>query len=196
MAFATIDKLDQASEPKLSTLPIPQGWQEISSFASWIPDYDTPPATLQAAFSKDANQVGLYVAYYRNQDYRRKLVTSTNTLASTTNPFWSMTARSVTNVVIEGVPGTVRETRLLGKDTTPAQSLIVWQWYWVNGRLVTSDAEAKLQTALSRLRGAGDDSAVIMVYAPTESAHQALTDFAASAAPTINNWLMATRNVR
>ncbi|MBS1132221.1 MAG: hypothetical protein H6R16_3223, partial [Proteobacteria bacterium] len=54
----------------------------------------------------------------------------------------------------------------------------------------------KLQTALSRLRGAGDDSAVIMIYAPSESAADTLPAFSTQAAGTINQWLAATRDAR
>uniref|UniRef100_Q47DD9 Methanolan biosynthesis EpsI domain-containing protein n=1 Tax=Dechloromonas aromatica (strain RCB) TaxID=159087 RepID=Q47DD9_DECAR len=196
LAFAAIDKLDKASEPKLPTLSIENGWQNRPLFASWQPAYDSPPAKLQTAFSQDAKTVGLYVAYYRNQDYQRKLVTSTNMLAKSNDTVWSVLSRDTANINIDGLPPVVRTAQILGKDTSPPSNLIVWQWYWVNGKLVTSEAEAKLQTALSRLRGAGDDSAVIMIYAPSESAADTLPAFSTQAAGTINQWLAATRDAR
>jgi EpsI family protein len=39
----------------------------------------------------------------------------------------------------------------------------VYQVYWVNGTTTPSDAVAKLNEALSRLRGRGDDSAAIIL---------------------------------
>ena len=196
LAFATIDKLDKAGEPQLASLALPNGWETHPPFASWQPAYDDPPAKLQATFSQDEKLVGLYVAYYRNQDYQRKLVTSTNALTKTNDNAWFVLARDTATPSIDGLPAMVRTAHLLGKDTTPPTNLIVWQWYWINGKLVTSDAEAKLQTAISRLRGAGDDSAVIMIYAPSESAAVTLPTFSAQAAKTINQWLTATREAR
>lgn len=196
LAFAAIDKLDKASEPKLPTLSVGNSWQKHPLFSSWQPAYDSPPAKFQAAFSQDSKTVGLYVAYYRNQDYQRKLVTSTNMLARSNDTVWSVLSRDAANINIDGLPPMVRTAHILGKDTSPPTNLIIWQWYWVNGKLVASEAEAKLQTALSRLRGAGDDSAVIMIYAPSDSAADTLPAFSTQAAGAINQWLAATRDAR
>lgn len=196
LAFTAIDKLDKTSEPHLAPLALPNGWEEHPPFATWQPAYDDPPAKFQAAFSQDNKVVGLYVAYYRNQDYQRKLVTSTNTLAIANDSVWSVLNRDTAMPKIDGLPPTVRTAHLLGKDTSPPSKLVVWQWYWINGRLVSSDAEAKLQTAISRLRGAGDDSAVIMIYAPSESAAETLPAFSIQAAKTINQWLATRREIR
>ena len=53
-----------------------------------------------------------------------------------------------------------------------------------------------LLTALSRLRGQGDDSAVVMLYAPMENSSERLTAFAAAAGPQIQQLLAATREAR
>ena len=42
---------------------------------------------------------------------------------------------------------------------------MVWQIYWINGTLTSSDYAAKVYSAVNRLLGKGDDSAVIVVYA-------------------------------
>lgn len=196
MAFNAIDNLDKTSEPQLAPFPAPDGWQEQQPFATWQPDYGNPPAEFQAAFSHDGNPVGLYVAYYRNQDFQRKLVTSTNTLAKTNDPIWSMLDQRTIESNIIGLPSKLRMTHLLGKDTTPHTHLISWQWYWINGKLTTSDAEAKLHTALSRLSGRGDDSAIIILYAPEESAAKSLSIFANQISGSINHWLATTRDIR
>ena len=77
-----------------------------------------------------------------------------------------------------------------------ASRLVIWQWYWIDGQLTASDIDAKLLTALSRLRGRGDDSAVIILYAPKESANEALPAFAMQAIGPINQMLDATRAAR
>lgn len=61
--------------------------------------------------------------------------------------------------------------------------MVVWYAYWIGGRWTTSDHLAKVYLALSRLRGEGDDSAVVMLHAPQgQGGHAgtiaALEDFA------------------
>ena len=97
---------------------------------------------------------------------------------------------------LDNLPTKLRSAELLGKDTTPETHLTVWQWYWINGKLTTSDFEAKLYTALSRLSGQGDDSAVIMLYAPSEHAAETLPAFAEQASQAINQLLANTRAAR
>jgi EpsI family protein len=93
------------------------------------------------------------------------------------------------------MPASIRTAELSSKDIT-ASHLVVWQWYWINGKLTASDIEAKLLTSFSRLSGRGDDSAVIMLYAPRESATDALSAFAMQAIGPINQMLDATRAAR
>jgi hypothetical protein len=53
-----------------------------------------------------------------------------------------------------------------------------------------------LLTAVARLRGRGDDSAVIILYANQESAADTLPAFAMQAIEPINRMLDATREAR
>ena len=79
--------------------------------------------------------------------------------------------------------------KILGKENGIESRFVVWQWYWINGHLTTSDFKAKLLTALSRLRGHGDDSAVIILYSPAEVAPASLAAFAEAAGPQIHQML-------
>ena len=77
--------------------------------------------------------------------------------------------------------------------------LVAWKWYWINGRLTASDHRAKVYTALSRLTGAGDDSAAVVVYAldgEAQSAEVALQGFLADAGGDIADVLRKTRAAR
>ncbi|MBK1679284.1 exosortase A [Rhodocyclus tenuis] len=195
-AFFAIDRADQASSPQLASLPPPSGWSATTSFASWKPAYANPSAETLTAFEREGSRVGVYIGYYRHQDYQSKLVTSTNTFAVSTDPVWSVTARRQSAVQFAGLPANVRAAELLGRDTTPETRLIVWQWYWINGQLTSSDLAAKLYTAFSRLLGKGDDSAVVMLYAPKESADEALPAFARDAGAGIARQLATTRDRR
>ena len=76
------------------------------------------------------------------------------------------------------------------------ERLVAWYWYWIDGRLTASDAWAKAYTALSRLMGRGDDSAVVIVYARKErpgEAEAALATFVRDAGPAIEAMLAETR---
>ncbi|MDP3537311.1 MAG: exosortase A [Azonexus sp.] len=196
LGFFVINKADQASPPTLSRPILPDGWTEISPFASWKPVYETTSAEIQTSYSNDGKAVGVYIGYYRNQDYQHKLITSTNTLASSIDQVWSVVGQGRADASIDGMPPSLLRAELLGKDTNPETRLVVWRWYWISGKLTTSDFEAKLLTALSRLRGHGDDSAVIILYAPRESAAESLPAFAAQAVAPINQLLGKTRDTR
>lgn len=199
LAFVAIDHADQAPPPKLAHFSPSGSWSETQAFASWKPVYATAPAEIQKSFSNGSNSVGLYIAYYRNQDYQQKLVTSTNSLASSSDHIWSVTAQGQTPVNQANLPTKLRTAQLLGKDTQPETRLLVWQWYWINGKLTTSDIEAKLYTALSRLRGDGDDSATVMLYTQFEQIGDPLATlqaFAAVNAENITKMLQQTRDTR
>ena len=195
LAFVAIDKTDGTAAPNLATLALPAGWDDTLPFTNWKPVYANASVERQAAYSREDKMVGLYVGYYRNQNYQRKLVTSTNVLAMSNDPVWSVVSRNRAEVNLDGMPASIRTAELSSKDIT-ASHLVVWQWYWINGKLTASDIEAKLLTAFSRLSGRGDDSAVIMLYAPRESATDALSAFAMQAIGPINQMLDATRAAR
>jgi exosortase A len=195
LAFVAIDKADGSAAPNLAELRLPAGWDDAKPFTNWKPVYANASVERQAAYSREDKTVGLYVGYYRNQDYQRKLVTSTNVLVTSSDPVWSVVSRNRAEVILDGVPASIRTAELLRKDAT-GHRLVVWQWYWIGGKLTASDIEAKLLTAISRLRRRGDDSAVIILYAPRESATDALPAFAMQAIGPINQMLDATRAVR
>lgn len=196
LTFMAINKADQASVPVFTNIETLESWQRSSTFTTWQPAYVNPSAELQQAFVKDGKPVGLYIGYYRNQNYDRKLITSTNTLAVSNDKTWSVVSKKQGEIQTDNLPTKIRISELLGKDDPAETRLTVWHWYWINGKLTNSDIEAKLYTALSRLAGKGDDSAVIMMYAPVASASESLPAFANQAASQINQLLTATRNNR
>lgn len=192
LGFMTISRADQAAPPQLAHLAPPAGWSETPSFVDWKPAYANPSATLRQNFTQGNQQVGLHIAYYRNQDFERKLVTSTNVLVVSNDPVWSVVARGRAALAT----GEVRSTELRSRQARIDTRLVVWQWYWINGHLTTSDIEAKLLTALSRLRGRGDDSAAVMLFAPVDGTTTSLAAFAEAAGPQILQLLAQTRDAR
>jgi len=168
------------------------GWSPTEQiFADWTPRFENPSAALQAAFGSGGRTVGLYVAYYRTQDYSRKMVSSSNVMVASSNPLWARVASGSRQLVLGEQSVTVRSAELRSTSTDTLR-MVVWQWYWINGHLTSSDFVAKAYTALSRLTGQGDDSAVIFVYAPKEQGEAVLEDFVKVAEPVITSALNRT----
>ena len=110
----------------------------------------------------------MYVAYYRQQDYASKLVSSNNVLVSSTDRNWSVVQSGSRSVDVPGRSTQVRtaELRRLPLDAGDANSgLLVWQTYWINGTLTSNDYLAKVYSSVYRLFGHGDDAAAIVMYA-------------------------------
>lgn len=199
LGFVAIDHADQAAPPSLASLSPGAGWAEATPIASWKPAYANPSADLQASYRNGDRTVGIYIGYYRNQNYERKLVTSTNLLTNYKDQVWSTVNQGQNQIDIPGQKLPVHWAELLGKDRTPAVRLKVWRWYWINGKLTANDVEAKLHTALSRLLGHGDDSAVVILYTPLEQTggpEATLQAFAGDALQNIAMLLQQTRDQR
>jgi EpsI family protein len=61
-----------------------------------------------------------------------------------------------------------------GVIASPDARLALWQWYWVNGHLTSSDYAAKLYQAMSVLGRHGDGTAWVIVYAATGTGEAAV----------------------
>ncbi|MEF8752864.1 MAG: exosortase A [Accumulibacter sp.] len=194
-------QLDHATGRELRSLaPLGSiaGWQRSDAVSpyDWQPRFAGADAREQAVFAHDGHRVGLFVAYYRNQDQQRKLVSSTNVLVASDDPVWARVAGGVKEISFDGQPVRVRTAELRGLESS---RLLVWQWYWINGRWTSSDAIAKAYTALSRLTGQGDDSAVVILFTQQDrpgSGEATLGDFAAVAGGEIGSALRQTASGR
>jgi exosortase A len=160
------------------SLPATAGsWQIDAPAIDWQPRFANPSAEQHSVYRNPDGWVGLYIAYYRNQNYERKLVTSTNVLVTSGDPLWQIVANRQANASFGSSQVAIREAELLKKQGIADERYLIWQAYWINGRLTTSDIEAKWLTALAMLTGHGDDSAVIIIYSPKDSAAKDLPAF-------------------
>ncbi|MQM29092.1 MAG: exosortase A [Candidatus Accumulibacter phosphatis] len=169
------------------------GWQASDpGFHGWQPSFENYAASSQASFEKDGQLVGVFLAYYRNQDEQHKLVSSTNVLVRSNDLRWAKVADGTRAIPFDEQEIKVRTVVLRGE--APLR-MLVWQWYWVNGRWTASEVMAKAYLALSRLTGNGDDSALIVLYTPLDvggAGEARLEDFARAAGPAINAALRQT----
>ena len=189
-----IERSDVASIPALSVPSSMGGWQaEEKALTTFQPHFLKAPAQLRDRWTRGDADVGLYIAYYRNQNFEQKLVSSDNVLVRNDDREWLRVAAGAQKLDVGGRPVTARMEEVRGPG---GQRLVAWYWYWIDGKLTSSDALAKGYTALSRLVGRGDDSAVIVLYtlkgAPGE-AEATLERFVREAGPSVEKMLADTR---
>lgn len=156
--------------------------------SSWTPLFLHASAQLDAGQTRaDPNDphaqqtVGLHLSYYRQQEGERKLVSSENKLLASKNADWVRLSGGVAAARLQGQPLQVEQALLRQRNpagAAQAQQLLVWRFYWVNNRFTASEVVGKLQGALGRLIGHGDDGAHIALYTPLLSADEPLADAA------------------
>lgn len=148
------------------------GWKiDDEAQKDWIPAFANPTATMNATLYKDDHRVGVFIAWYRNQGFDRKLISSENVLVKNSDTTWALSGRGMRQTRVGGQEITVRNGQLrsgsLSLGGEPLR-LRVWHWYWIGGRFTTSDHLGKLWLALDRLVGHGDDSAAVFIHAPED----------------------------
>lgn len=173
-----------AGLPPLAAAP---GWQDqVVPSDAWVPDFEGANAASHQQFTgpaAGAPRVGLHLQVYRDQDYERKLVSSSNAVVAAEDKQWAVTGHGQASFEPAGatgapVPMLTTQVRASSLDAVTAPRMLVWHVYWINGRPMTSAWRARLWGALERLRGHGDDAALVLVYTDAdEQAPQRLEDF-------------------
>ena len=138
--------------------------------------------------------MGLYVGYYRQQSQGSELVGWHNEMVTAANKRWIKAAGGQRDVALGDATVRVRTAELVG-DGMRLQAV---QWYWVGGRVTSSDHVAKLYGVIDRLTGRGDDAAVVVVYTPMTDARDTraaatLGEFLSDVGSSIEARLNATR---
>ncbi len=180
LCFAALVCLPQWWQWKVSSLPAPSALQlelprakapdwQSSTPENWVlkPRFLNPSAQTSAIFSNGGKEVGLYLGFYQNQNFNRKLVSSSNALVSSSDSKWVEVNTKLHPTQLGGKSSAVKATELramAGGVLTADARLEVWQIYWIGGTLTSNDYAAKVYSAFYRLMGRGDDSAVIVVY--------------------------------
>lgn len=207
-AFWRLDHAAESAAPRFELPASPGvGWTLAPEAVSdWSPSFHNPSLTASRSYGSGAARVGVWVSYYRDQGYERKLVSSTNGLTPTVGPSnWATVGTGELDATMSGAPLTVRTGDLRGSSQpgeANAQRLRVWQIYWINGRFISSDVKARTRLALDRLLGRGDDGAAVFVYTttsagdPASAADAILGRFVDSSLPAITARLQATRAAR
>jgi exosortase A len=153
-------------------------WHEAAPFTQWKPNFFPPKTEFTRSFEHNGMKAGVTVLYYRNQNQASRLISSENRLVeSKAGSMWRSSGTSAIRERIADRQLALRESRIQG----PSGPLLVWHWYWIDGRLLTNDYIGKLLQAKEKILMKGDDGAAIFAFAPyVEDPHEArkvLRDF-------------------
>jgi exosortase A len=125
----------------------------------WRPAMPAPDTELAQGYLLQDRVVTLYVAYYvpggKGKD--AKLVSSTNELFDRIR--WQSTREGSAEATIEGNSVSVHQTSVRSAEA----SLVLWNWYWADGKFTSNTYEAKWLLAKSRLTRSQLGSAVIVI---------------------------------
>ncbi|EHR72001.1 exosortase 1 [Burkholderiales bacterium JOSHI_001] len=167
---------------------LPGGWQaDPAAGVGWQPLHTKPLTQTNRQYRLGDHRVGLDLAYYRQQDRGRKVVSSSNVLVGEGDPRWQVQPMAATQLPWRDGLLELRVSRLINRvGDRPDQ--LVWQTYWVDGGFTADDMQARLRLALGVIRGHGDAAARITVHTDLDdpqAAAQRLRDFMQAAMPAL-----------
>ena len=142
----------------------------------------------EATYERDGNTVSLFIAFYRDQKQGSELVNSMNRLVPERDSGWEQISSGLSVAMIGTSPTSLRTATV--RNST--QRLRIWHFYWLDGRVETSDARAKLSLALDRLTMRTDTSAWVAIFTEADNdqrGDELLSAFARDMGPSIRNAL-------
>ncbi len=180
-----------------------EGVQTSSATTGYQPIFLQPSATFTQAYAVGRGAVHVHVAYYRNQSYGRKLVSSSNALTHSERSTWHRTESGQTSVTLSGRKTPMRTAEVVNGAPQATgqigQRMQVRQVLWAGGSFTTSDAQAVLRSTLGLLTGHGDDAAAVTLFASAGDAAEArsmLDQFAQQHLEGVERWLASTAAAR
>ena len=178
------------------------GWARVPDTLDFKPGFVNPIAELHQTYGNTQGEVHVFVAYYRGQAEDSKLVSSVNVLVRSDDRRWSQVGSGTRSTALAGHSVAWRSAQILGVDRTGGPDrarLTAWRSYWIDGRWIASDIQAKLFGAITRLLGGGDDGAVLVLWTNQSDSSRAdalLQSFAQDNLPAVQALLAQARDAR
>lgn len=173
------------------------GWQASPApDRSFTPHFENPTAVRHEILSKGDKTLELYVGYYQGQGANRKLISSENVLVRAEDREWHATRAGTISMEIGGHAVPVRATTIHSADGRGLETRL---FYWVDGKLTSSDAIAKALVTWLRVTGRYDGSAVVVASVPSGEgvdASSTLQEFLGTAWPAVAKALDDARGPR
>jgi len=141
--------------------PVLYDWAIVPADAQqWKPVYPGASAESFVTYLRNGRTVQLYLALYERETNDNKLITHANGAAPPQSP-WTWLRNLPAPVMV----GSERIETFAFQIRAGDGERDVWQWYWVNDRLVTSPYLAKLESLKARLLGGNRRAGVIILSA-------------------------------
>ncbi len=161
------DPVELALDPKLMldpTLALDLGpicKADHAPVGAWRPRFETADMTQGLTVDCGGGPVDLFLAYYAEEREGAELIQHGNRLAD--GKSWTRTAASWHSAGIDGLPTSLKKEELYGRR---AGDRLVLAWYWIGGRLIAVDWQAKAYRLYQKLLGKDEPAALIALSAP------------------------------
>jgi EpsI family protein len=136
-------------------------WRGTAPRWEWQPSYLNPQGQFHQTYAGPGGPVALYIEYYRDQKQGAELIDSENVLVPEKYKKWRYLGDVHTAIKLKGKTVRVLQANIDSADV----KLLVWQWYWIGGRVVINPYEAKILEAVAKLFGRSTQSAAIIIAA-------------------------------
>jgi len=143
-------------EIALAALKPAPGWRKAESAPMyWRPEFVGADAESLTVYRKDKRYISVYIGYYARQGPGRELIAYVNKIAAP-QP-WTVASQRRAKLNLGPDSGDVIVARALARSIPRT----IYYVYWIDGHFTVSRYEAKLFSALQKLRGGGRGAAVI-----------------------------------
>lgn len=133
------------------------GWQTDQNPVDWRPQFKGADAELFHTYTDGNRRVTLYVAAFGRQRDDAELVAYGQTAVAPTDN-WTWAADLPGELTIGGMPTKSQAMQINGQRSVRD----IWQWYWVNGKLVGDPYTAKIEGLKAKMFG-GELAAATLV---------------------------------
>lgn len=151
------------NSPHFSALSPPPAWTDHTHRQEgWAPVFVGASAELRTAWQREGEPpVQLDMAFYPAQRAEAKAVSSTNVLVRSKDASWVMHGTSL----VEGAGGSARQWHWerVASGASESQRYLARRLYWIDGRFVGSERQAKLGALRQLLAGRGEAAAVVVL---------------------------------
>ncbi|MEM9628487.1 MAG: exosortase A [Pseudomonadota bacterium] len=128
---------------------------------AWRPRFEQADMTQGLIIDCGGQPVDLFLAYYAQEREGAELIQHNNRLAD--GESWTRTTKSWHDSGIEGLPAAIKKEELYGRH---AGDRLVVAWYWIGGRLIAEDWQAKAYRLYRKLLGKDEPAALIALSTP------------------------------
>jgi exosortase A len=142
--------------------PAAGGWQMLTGAAdAWQPVVEPPDIERFAAYRRGGDTVFMALAFYETQRRGAKAVSAIERMAD--DHLWTRVADQRVPAEIDGKARSVTQTRI---RSVTAGNRLVWNWYWIGGRVTASRPLAKLLQIETTLLEGRRSAAMIALATP------------------------------